>query len=89
MEIQDRQHAPESEKIARAREKLLKQWEAEKKGLTPQALQKAVDQMHKWIADNAQHRTSVKPKSIGLFDKNKNVAAISKKVREIAERLKA
>ncbi len=84
----DRPLAPESLKTRRAREKLLKQWEAEKEQITPQAIQETVDKIHKWIADNAKHRIQIKEKSIKLFNQNQNAAVISKKVREIAEQLK-
>lgn len=80
--------APESSKTKKAREKLLKQWNAEKEQFTPKALEETVDKIHKWIADNAKHRVPIKEKSIRLFNQNKDAAAISKKVEQIAEKLK-
>jgi hypothetical protein len=80
--------APESQKTRKAREKLLKQWDAEKKQFTPKAIEETVDKIHKWIADNAKHRVPIKEKSIRLFNQNKDAAAISKKVGQIAEKLK-
>lgn len=80
--------APESLKTKRAREKLLKQWEAEKEHFTPTALAETVDKIHKWIADNAKHRVLIKEKSIKLFNQNQNAADISKKVQVFAEKLK-
>lgn len=85
----ERRVAPESVKTKRAREKLIKQWETEKKQFTPKALEETVDKIHKWIADNAKHRIQIKEKtSIKLFNQNKDAAAISKKVQGFSERLK-
>ena len=81
--------APESMKTKRAREKLLNQWEIEKKHFTPRALEETVDKIHKWIADNAKHRIQIKEKtSIKLFNQNKDAAEISKKVQGFAKKLK-
>lgn len=79
--------APESSKTKRAREKLIKQWETEKVQITPKALKSTVDKIHKWIADNAQHRIPIKEKSIQLFNQNQDAAKVSKKVQLIAETL--
>lgn len=79
--------APESQKTKRAREKLIKQWEAEKIQITPKALKDTVEKIHKWIADNAKHRVLIKEKSIKLFNQNKDVARVSKKVQIFAEKL--
>lgn len=85
----ERRVAPESVKTKRAREKLLKQWETEKKHFTPKALEETVDKIHKWIADNAKHRIQIKEKtSIKLFNQNKDAAAISRKVQGFANKLK-
>lgn len=81
--------APESLKTRRAREKLLKQWENERGRFTVQAIEEAVDKIHKWIADNAKNRVPIKEKNIKLFNQNQNAAAISKKVQAIANKLKA
>ncbi len=88
MTKKQRQIAPESPKTKKAREKLLKQWNAEKEQFTPKALEETVDKIHKWIADNAKHRVSIKEKSIRLFNQNKDAARLSKKVEQIAEKLK-
>ncbi len=82
-----RPHAPESLKTRRAREKLLKRWEAEKGLFTREALEETVGKIHKWIADNAKHRIQIKEKSIKLFNQNQNAALISKKVQQFAEKL--
>jgi len=87
-EFRERPIAPESVKTKRAREKLVKQWDAEKELITPKALKETVDKIHKWIADNAKHRIQIKEKSIRLFNQNKDAAEISKKVQIFAERLK-
>ncbi len=76
-EFRERPIAPESLKTKRAREKLVKQWDAEKELITPKALEETVDKIHKWIADNAKHRIQIKEKSIRLFNQNKDAAAIS------------
>ncbi len=79
--------AHESQKTKRAREKLIKQLDAERAQVTPKALGDTVEKIHKWIADNSKHRVPIKGKSIKLFNQNKDAARISKKVRLIAERL--
>ncbi len=85
----ERRVALESIKTKRAREKLLKQLEIEKKQFTPKALEETVDKIHKWIADNAKHRIQIKEKtSIRLFNQNKDAATISKRVEGFARRLK-
>ncbi len=81
--------APESPKTKRAREKLIKQWEAEKIQITPMAIKSTLDKIHQWIADNAKDRVSIKEKSIKLFNQNMDAARVSKKVQMIAERIKA
>lgn len=87
-EFLERPIAPESAKTKRAREKLMKQWEAEKIQITPKALKSTVEKIHKWIADNAKHRVQIKEKSIRLFNQNKEAALVSKKVQIIAEKLR-
>lgn len=84
----EKQIAPESSKTKQAREKLVKQWELEKVQITPKALKNTVDKIHKWIADNAKHRTPIKEKSIQLFNQNQDAAKVSKKVQQIAETLR-
>jgi hypothetical protein len=86
--FRERPLAPESLKTRRAREKLLKVWEAEKEQFTPKAIEETVDKIHKWIADNAKHRVPIKEKSIKLFNQNQNAALISKKVQQIADKVK-
>lgn len=85
----ERPIAPESLKTRRAREKILKAWEAEKEQITPKAIKKTVDKIHKWIADNAKHRIQIKEKNIKLFSYNEGSAKSSKKVEQFAEKLKA
>jgi hypothetical protein len=87
-EFKEKPIAPESPKTKRAREKLIKQWEAEKELITPKALEETVSKIHKWIADNAKSRIQIKEKSIKLFNQNKDAALISKKVQTFAEKLK-
>ena len=75
--------APESVKTGRAREKLLKSWEAKEKKVTPKALKETVDKIHQWIADNAKDRVPIKGKSIKLFNQNKEAASTSKKIEKL------
>jgi hypothetical protein len=88
MAAAEKEIAPESSKTRRAREKLLAQWTAEKECFTPEALEKTVDKIHQWIADNAKNRIPIKKKGIQLFNQNEEAAAISKKVEQFAEKLK-
>lgn len=80
--------APESIKTKRAREKLLKQWDEEKGRLTPKEIEKTIAKIHKWIADNAKHRIPIKKTSIRLFNQNQEAARISKKVAQLAEKIR-
>lgn len=75
--------APESLKTRRAREKLLKNWEMEKREVTPKALKETVDKIHQWIADNAKDRVPIKGKSIKLFNQNKDAASTSRKIEKL------
>jgi len=80
--------APESIKTKRAREKLKKHWEEQDRLITPQALEDTIDKIHKWIAVHAPNRVPLKEKGLRLFDQNQNAVNCSKKVQEIALRLK-
>jgi hypothetical protein len=80
--------APESLKTKRAREKLRKQWEAQDRLITKDALADTVDKIHQWIAANATHRVHLKEKDIRLFDQNQNAAALSRKVQQFAHKLR-
>ena len=79
--------APESVKTKKAREKLRKQWEEQDRLITEAALADTIDKIHQWIAANAMHRVHLKEKDIRLFDQNQNVAALSRKVEEFAQKL--
>ncbi|MES2273688.1 MAG: hypothetical protein V4487_05815, partial [Chlamydiota bacterium] len=85
--IDEKPMAPESLKTRRAREKLLKQWEIQRRQITPKAIAKKNDEIRKWIADNAKDRVPIKEK-IELFNQNQNAAAISRKVQLLSEKLK-
>ncbi|MBX7066052.1 MAG: hypothetical protein K1X28_02360 [Parachlamydiales bacterium] len=87
-EFEGRGIAPESAKTKRAREKLIKQWEAEKVHFNPKALKDTVEKIHKWIADNSKNRVQIEKKGIKLFNQNKDAAVVSKKVQSIADKLK-
>ena len=79
--------APESVKTRRAREKLQKVLESEKEQVTPQALKATVEKIHQWIADHAKERVLIK-KGLRLFNQNQDAAQVSKKVGELAQKLK-
>ncbi len=80
--------AQESPKTQRAREKLQARFDAENKRLTPQALAETVSKIHEWIASNAQERVPVNKKSMRLFAQNDEAVVASKKVQELAQRLR-
>lgn len=87
--FKERPLAPESLKTRRAREKLLKQWEAEKEHFTEKAIEETAEKIKKWIADNSKNRIQIKKdKSIKLFNHNHDSAEVSKKVQQLSERLK-
>lgn len=88
MATAERENAQESAKVRKARDKLLRQLKKEEEFFTPKAMEDTVEKIHKWIADNAKHRIKIKKKSLNLFNQNKEAAAISKKVEQIAENLK-
>lgn len=87
-EFEGRAIAPESPKTKRAREKLIKQWEAEKIHINPKTLKHTVEKIHKWIADNSKHRVQIEKKGIKLFNQNKDAAEVSKKVQMIAGKIR-
>lgn len=72
--------AEESLKTRKTREKLQKKLELLEKKITPQALERQVEEIRNWIARNAMHRVSLLEKEIALFDENKNTAQVSRKV---------
>ena len=85
----ERRIVQESTKTKRAREKLLKQLESERKQFTPRALKETIEKIHKWIADNSKYRVRIEKKtSIKLFNQNIDFASISKKVESFAKSLK-
>ncbi len=69
--------APESDKVKRAREKLMQQFLSEKELITPEALEIAIGKIQHWITRHARERINLKDKSIKLFDDNKHAAKIS------------
>ena len=79
--------AEESAKTRKARAKLKKRLEAFEKKITPQALEKKVIEIHRWIALNAMHRVVLRTKEIALFDENQNTAEVSRKIVGIAEQI--
>lgn len=77
--------APESEKIERARRKLLKQIERVEGSLTPENLQMAAAKIKDSI-DRQGERVKLVGKT-GLFDQGQNPARLSRKVAELAKSL--
>jgi hypothetical protein len=80
--------AEESIKTRRAREKLKKQMEALDEKVTPQALERKVIEIQRWISRHASHRVPLKAKSISLFDENQNAATLSARVSQLADQIK-
>lgn len=81
--------APESAKTRKVREKLQKHWVDFEKRTTADALNKIIEEIHRWIARHAHQRVSLRNKNISLFDENQNAAKISQKVSEFAQKLRA
>ena len=79
--------APESAKIRKTREKLLKHHEDADSKITPEALKQMAEEIHRWIARHAQVRVPLKDKNIALFDENQNAARISQRVSAIAQKI--
>lgn len=79
--------AEESLKTRKAREKLRKELEEHQKQITPQALEKKVLEIHRWIARHASNRVVLKNKTISLFDGNQNAAKLSVRISQVAEQL--
>jgi FtsZ-binding cell division protein ZapB len=79
--------AEESLKTKKAREKLKRKFEDMDKKITPQALEKKSIEIHNWIARHADHRITLKEKSISLFDENQNAAKLSEKIAKIVEQI--
>jgi hypothetical protein len=86
MQMQKRM-APESKQTKRAREKLQKHWNSVEKKITPEALLKVSEEMHRWIGRHANLRVPLKAKRISLFDGNQNAAELSQRVKAIAKQL--
>jgi hypothetical protein len=80
--------ADESLKTRKAREKIKRQFDAFDKKVTPQALEKKVIEIQRWIARHASHRVVLKDKSISLFDENQNAAELSIRVSQLAAQIK-
>lgn len=79
--------AEESPKTRKARQKLQRQLDALDKKITPQALEKKVVEIQRWIARHASHRILLKNKSISLFDENQNAASLSQRVSQLADQI--
>ena len=71
--------AKESQLVKRARDKLKKKFEEADKLITPEALKKVSQEIHRWISTHIKNRVNLKDKNISLFDENQNVANVSSK----------
>ncbi len=80
------EHAQESEKTKKAREKLKKKLAAFDEKINTQALERKTKEIHRWI-NRQQPRIVLKDKSIALFDENQNSAAESRKIASLALKL--
>ena len=80
--------AVESHAVKRARKKLEKQFEEERKSFTPEALQGVMEKMKMWINRHASERVSLKDKAIRLFDENQSVADITGPIANLREQIK-
>lgn len=88
LELEDEKHeiAEESYKTKRAREKLRKQLEKEEAFVTPQALERTMIEIHRWIARRAPERVVLKSKTISLFDENQTPAKVSRRIEAFANK---
>jgi len=80
-----KEHASESERTRKLREKLQKQLDEIEKKITPNALKKKTEEIHEWISTHARHRVVLKDKNISLFDENQNSAAFSSNIASIVQ----
>ncbi|MCH9811363.1 hypothetical protein K0U07_01205 [bacterium] len=77
--------AKETERTARARNKLKKRLGLMEEKVTDDALEKKADEIHRWISRHANDRVVLKKKSISLFDGNKNAAKLSPKLQKMVD----
>lgn len=80
--------AAESAKTKKAREKIQKKWEERDQLITKEALAKTAGKIRDWIAIHHAERVSLKGKEMCLFNQNRDAAILSKRVQQIAEKLK-
>ena len=69
--------AEESEQVKRARRKLKRKMEEEDREITPEALERVVEEIYLWISKHSGERLSLKDQNISLFDENQHVSKIS------------
>ncbi len=79
--------AEESEKTKKLRKKLVKHLALIDERVTQQALDRKVNEIHRWISRHALHRIPLKNKDISLFDENQNAAKVSQKISNFVLRL--
>lgn len=84
-----KQKAPESTHIKKARQKLKRIMETEAKEFNTERLEKMADVMRQWINRYAGERTPLSEKNIELFDQNKHAArTASNYVKELRSKLR-
>lgn len=85
------QAAKESDQVKKAREKLKRQFEEERKLMTPEALREMQDKIYRWIERHSRERLNLREKNIALytlFDKNKHSAkTMSKFVHNLKKQI--
>ena len=86
-EKQKSKYEKESAKITKIREKLIKKFDEHEKKITPDAITKKLEEIHKWIASHSHNRIIIKNK-IALFDGNSNSANLSRTAKKVVSKLK-
>ncbi len=76
----------DSPQVARARMKLMKQVEQQKKQITPERLEEVVGQIQQWINRQGGERIPLKER-VALFDQNQHSAETSRAVQGVRKSL--
>jgi len=83
------ENSKESKQVRKARQKLQKQLEEEKKLITPFSLAKMERNIQNWIQRHSAERISLKEKNIALFDENKNAVRVaSRQIKQMRHQIK-
>jgi hypothetical protein len=81
--------ARESEKVLKARIRLVKRIAALNAQVTKKAIQDKSLEIHQWISRHSNQRTPLRLKHVSMFDKNQNSAPTSKIVENALKRMGA